>query len=63
MIKDREFLLHLIGLIVLTGLAVFFGILEAKYGKEITDTGLIVGLIGSCIGMHAANLKKKSESE
>ena len=53
MFKDKEFVLHLIGLIVLTALAVFFGILEAVYNKEITDVGLIIGLIGSLVGVRS----------
>ena len=37
----NEFILHIAGLIVLSALAVFFAILQAKYKVEITDVGII----------------------
>ncbi len=61
MFKDKEFVLHLIGLIVLTILAIFFGLLEAIYDKEITDVGLIVGLAGSLVG--ARSLKNIGQDQ
>ena len=55
MLKDKDFVLHLLGLIVLSALAVFFGILEAKFSKEFIDIGIVIGIIGSLVGIHTAN--------
>lgn len=63
MFKDKEFILHLIGLVVLSALAIFFTIIEAKYNKEITDVGLIVGSIASLVGARTANSLIRSKKE
>ena len=56
---DKNFIIHLIGLFVLTGLAIFFAILQAKYKIEITDVGMIIGGITGIVGIHGANAIKK----
>ena len=57
--KDKEFILHICGLILLTGLAVFFAIIESRTGKEITDIGLITGGLLSIITHSAVSRNKK----
>lgn len=60
--KDKkEFILHIAGLIVLTALAIFFSILEAKYKVEVTDVGIIIGVIGSIVGNHAVQRVKQGK--
>ena len=60
--KDKkEFILHIAGLVVLTILAVFFAIIEAKYNVEVTDVGLIIGLLGSIVGNHAVQRVKQGK--
>ena len=62
--KDKkEFILHIAGLVVLTILAVFFAIIEAKYNVEITDVGLIIGLLGSIVGNHAVQRVKQGQKD
>ena len=67
MFKEKDFVLHFAGLIVLTLLAVFFAILQAKYNIEITDVGMILGGITGIVGVHGANaynrLKKDDNDE
>ena len=62
MFKDKDFILHFAGLLVLTGLAIFFAILQAKYKIEITDVGMILGGITGIVGVHGANAIKKVRS-
>ena len=57
--KDKEFWLHIAGLILLSGLAIFFAIIEARTGKEITDIGLITGGLLSIITHSAVSRKKE----
>ena len=59
MFKDKNFILHLIGMIVLSALAIFFAIIEVRYDKSITDIGLIVGAICTSAGIHAYHAGKK----
>lgn len=59
MFKEKDFVLHFTGLIVLTGLAIFFAILQAKYKIEITDVGMIIGGITGIVGVHGANAIKR----
>ena len=62
--KDKkEFILHIAGLVVLTILAVFFSVLEAKYGVEVTDVGIIIGVIGSIVGNHAVQRVKQGQKD
>lgn len=62
--KDKkEFILHIAGLIVLTFLAVFFSIIEAKYNVEITDVGIVIGIIGSIVGNHAVQRIKQGKED
>ena len=58
--KDKkEFILHIAGLVVLFLLAIFFSIIEAKYKVEITDVGIIIGVIGTIVTGHAAQRAKQ----
>ena len=60
--KDKnEFILHIVGLIVLTILAIFFSIVEAKYKVEITDVGIVVGILGTIVTGHAAQRFKQGQ--
>ena len=63
MFKEKDFILHFSGLIVLTGLAVFFAILQAKYKLEITDVGMILGGITGIVGVHGANAIRKVQND
>ena len=57
----NEFILHIAGLIVLSALAVFFAILQAKYKVEITDVGIILGLVASLCGAKTYQSLRKKE--
>ena len=48
--KNEHFIIQVLGLVLLSGMAVFFAILEVKYNKELIDLGLMVGIISSIIG-------------
>ena len=63
MFKEKDFVLHFTGLIVLTGLAIFFAILQAKYKIEITDVGMIIGGITGIVGVHGANAIKRLKND
>lgn len=55
--ERNNFILHIAGLILLSGLAIFFGILEAKYKVQTTDIGILLGILGGLVGVHASKAK------
>ena len=59
--KNPEFIIHLIGLAVLTFLIIFFGLLEKQTNREFIDIGILVGIIGTIVTGHAANKLKKDD--
>ena len=59
MFKEKDFILHFTGLIVLSMLAVFFGVLEYRSGKSIIDIGIVIGILGALVTNHSYNAIKK----
>ena len=62
--SKQDIILQIIGIVVLSGLAVFFALIEAKYNKEFIDIGIVIGILGSLIGHHTyRSLKKESKDD
>ena len=52
--EKRDWILHMFGLGSLIFLAVFFGLLEVLYNKEVVNLEMIIVMIGTIVAPHAA---------
>ena len=61
--EKRDWELHLMGLGGLIFLAVFFGLLEVLYSKEIVNLEMIIVMIGTIVAPHAAQRLNQAISQ
>lgn len=59
----QEVILPIIGILVLSGLAIFFALIEAKYNREFIDIGIVIGILGSLIGHHTYQSIKNTKDK
>ena len=52
--EKRDYILHMVGLIGLIVLTIFFGMLEVLFDKEIVNLEMVIAIIGTIVAPHAA---------